>query len=232
MVPIFIISYNRYTALKKLIDKLLSFNLTRIIILDNNSTYEPLLQYYSELKEIDIIRNKENFGHLILRELYKDKRFKTKYNLNKENFIYTDSDILPIDECLKDFVNIFNLILKKYPVEKVGFSLKIDDFPETFKMKNTLISWESQFWKNKIFDKNLNLNLYKAPIDTTFALRRAGTFPGWSESCYRTGFPYMARHLPWYVDSENLSSEDIFYINSCKDGESHFPDRYQKGKEI
>jgi hypothetical protein len=27
----------------------------------------------------------------------------------------------------------------------------------------------------------------------------------------RTGFPYVARHLPWYADSAHLGDEDRYY---------------------
>jgi len=29
---------------------------------------------------------------------------------------------------------------------------------------------------------------------------------------YRTAFPYMAKHLPWYIDSKNPDEENRYYI--------------------
>ena len=29
---------------------------------------------------------------------------------------------------------------------------------------------------------------------------------------YRTAYPYMARHLPWYIDSENPDEENRYYL--------------------
>jgi hypothetical protein len=29
---------------------------------------------------------------------------------------------------------------------------------------------------------------------------------------YRTAFPYMALHLPWYVDSKNPDDEERYYL--------------------
>ena len=31
---------------------------------------------------------------------------------------------------------------------------------------------------------------------------------------YRTSTPYLIRHLPWYVNSENMSEEEQYYVNN------------------
>ena len=73
MTPIFIISFNRYTVLKKLIDRLYAMNQERIIILDNQSSYEPLLDFYRDLgKSVEIIYFQKNFGHNVLCMIYRD----------------------------------------------------------------------------------------------------------------------------------------------------------------
>ena len=50
-VPIFINARDRLGVMKKLIDWLLAAGYRNLIILDNNSTYPPLLEYYNKLKE-------------------------------------------------------------------------------------------------------------------------------------------------------------------------------------
>ncbi|MCJ7820715.1 MAG: hypothetical protein MUP53_05895 [Bacteroidales bacterium] len=106
---------------------------------------------------------------------------------------------------------VFLNVLKKYRLaRKCGFSLKIDDLPDSYALKEQVIGWEKQFFEMKC--DNL---LYLAPIDTTFALyrpsgrRRPANF---SAEMYRTDFPYMARHLPWYVESLNPDSENRYYM--------------------
>ena len=58
--------------------------------------------------------------------------------------------------------------------------------------------------------------VYKAEIDTTFALYKpfCGGKADLYHQTFRTGFPYVIKHLPWYEDSGNLSEEEIYYINS------------------
>ena len=214
MLPIFIISHDRYTVLRMLINRLTQLGQERIIIVDNASTYEPLLQYYSEIEnQFEIIRMDKNWGPGVLAIFY--DMLKNRYQLDKINFMYTDPDVIPVEECPKDFPEIFEEILKKYPVEKVGFSLKIDDLPDHYRFKYNVLCWESSLWRNKFYDDDLNLDLYKAPIDTTFSYRRANTVPGLckAKACYRVGHPYMARHLTWYIDSRNPSEEDQYYAD-------------------
>ena len=49
-IPIFINARDRLGVMKKLIDWLLNAGYRNLIILDNNSTYPPLLEYYSALE--------------------------------------------------------------------------------------------------------------------------------------------------------------------------------------
>ncbi len=52
--------------------------------------------------------------------------------------------------------------------------------------------------------------VFRAPIDTTFALYRKGTTE-FSYDALRTGYPYVARHLGWYVNSSNPPADEHFY---------------------
>lgn len=91
MIPIFIISYNRYTVLKRLVDRLSELGQEKIVIIDNKSTYGPLLKYYTEIKDsFDIIYMKGNDGHKVITNLYLDLDFRNRYQLEKINFMYTD----------------------------------------------------------------------------------------------------------------------------------------------
>ena len=205
-IPIFINNYNRLSTLKRLIDALSKRGYHNIHILDNCSTYPPLLEYYKTCPYKVRILNK-NYGS---KSFWKSGLW-TKYMFSY--FAYTDSDVVPVKECPDDFLEYFYALLTKYPdAHKVGFSLKIDDLPDAYEHKQSVIKWESSYFENQIEN-----NVYIAPIDTTFALYRpfskAGNRDG-STLIFRTGFPYQARHLPWYSDSKNLDKEEEFYVNS------------------
>jgi hypothetical protein len=205
-IDVFIISYNRLAYLQSLVLWLEKAGFEKIHIVDNNSTYPPLLEYLKNSKH-KVYRMERNYGHLVFWE-------SGKFNavIDNEYYIVTDCDVLPVDECPIDLANYFYEILEKHPTfTKVGFSLKIDDLPDHNKTKKTIIDWESQFWKNKLED-----GLYDSSIDTTFAFYRPGIYPSdkkWWKSI-RTDFPYIARHIPWYTDSDNPSEEDEYYQKS------------------
>ncbi len=201
-IPVIINNFNRITTLKMLIESLEKRNYLNIHIIDNASTYPPLLDYYGKCP-YPVYRLKTNVGHLALWETDIYKKF------IKHFYVYTDSDVVPIHECPDNFMEVFLKILLKHKyARKVGFSLKIDNLPDSFSGKNEVIEWERKYFENKVEDI-----LYKAPIDTTFALYRPRSKGGAnSTQVFRTAYPYEASHLPWYVDSNNLSEEEIYYI--------------------
>lgn len=211
-IDVFIISYNRLSYLKLLIAWLEKAGFENIHIVDNNSTYPPLLKYFN-ISKYQVYRLDKNYGHLAVWECGKFKKI-----IDNNNYIVTDCDILPIDECPLNVTEYFFEILKKYPnITKTGFALKIDDLPEYYVYRDSIIDWEKQFWQNKIV-----VGLFDASIDTTFALYRHGIYPtnkNWWKSI-RTDFPYIAKHLPWYANSNNPSEEEIYYQNNLKNGSS------------
>lgn len=204
-IDIFIISYNRLSYLKRLVEWLENAGFEKMHIVDNASTYPPLLEYLSVSKH-QVYRMDKNYGHLVIWESGKFKDI-----IDKKNYIVTDCDILPVEECPLDVGGYFLRILEKYQdVTKVGFALKIDDLPDHNSSKSAVIEWEKQFW-----EKTVEAGIFEASIDTTFALYRPGVYPTskkWWKSI-RTDHPYIARHLPWYTDTANPSDEDIFYQN-------------------
>ncbi len=207
-IPIIINNRDRLYNLKKLLDYLESKNINEISIVDNQSTYLPLLEFYKKTN-YKIYRMQKNLGYLSLwkTELY--NKFKKNY------YVYTDPDILPTSECPDDFLDYFkNCLLKYKDIEKVGFGLKIDDLPENDNKKK-IISFEKKFWEKKIDN-----NFFSAPIDTTFALYRPYSFGGYWLKSLRSDKPYLARHLTWYDDND--PKEDFFYNKNINRNSSFY----------
>lgn len=207
-IPIIINNFNRITTLKRLIDDLEQRGYHNIHIIDNKSTYPPLLEFYEQnLNKYKIYRLNKNIG---FKALWKSGLWK-KFMFS--NYCYTDSDLSLVEDCPDDFMEKFYLLLEKYlKVHKVGFSLKIDDLPNHNQKKNEIIEWESKFYSQEKED-----NVFVAPIDTTFALYRPFSKRGkrdGTDEILRVGNPYQCYHLPWYNDSENLNEEELFYVNS------------------
>ena len=195
----FINCRDRVTPLLALIDYLERAGCERVHLLDNDSTYPPLLEYYERTPHT-VIRLDQNFGSKalwqsgILDELGIDGRY-----------VYSDPDVVPIEECPLDAIEYFGEVLDRYPgYSKAGFGLKYDDLPDHFRNKDKVVAWESKFWQRQIAPR-----LYDAPLDTTFALYRTAEHA--PKAAIRTGYPYLARHTTWYWDSDNLSEENRYY---------------------
>ena len=202
-IPLIINNRNRLSFLRDVVTWFLECNHVTITILDNDSSYSPLESYYQKIKnDVKIIYLQENMGHTALYQ-------SGILNQTDRYFMYSDPDILPIETCPKDLPLYLLDCKKKYAeYNKVGVSLKIDDLPNHYTFKDQVISWESKFWQNKTED------LYVADVDTTLAMYDKSNLAGTQhtfENCLRTNIPYIARHLPWYLDLSNLSAEEKYY---------------------
>ena len=207
-IPIFIISFNRLSYVKTTIEWLEKFGYYNIHIIDNASTYPPLLDYLKKV-QYTVHYMDENLGYKVF---WKSEAFK---EYRKDFYAVTDPDLLPIEDCPDNFMEIFYNNLKKFPfIKKCGFSLKIDDIPKDSIFKNDIVKWESQFQHSYIKKSNI----FYAEIDTTFALYMPDCI---SEStpflrAIRTGYPYQVRHLPWYRKSIDTDTEEDIYYSQHK----------------
>lgn len=202
-IPIFINSRDRVNCLRQLISWLLKAGYRNIYVLDNASTYPELLDYYAELEQCghaNVIRLNANLGHTALWKSGILNRLQIV-----SPYVYTDSDVLPADECPMDVLQHLMGILQKYPyLNKVGLGLRTDDitFYDAFKIQE----WEKQFYHIP-----LESEVFFGTVDTTFALYRNIYYYSLLPSARTTG-NLMARHLPWYYDYDNLPEDEAYYM--------------------
>ena len=205
-IPIFIISYNRLTYLKGLVAQLKRMGYSNINIIDNHSTYKPLLEYY-ESTDCKVFHMTKNHGHMVFWECDEFRPYRN------ELYVVTDPDILPVDDCPVDFMEKLYHCLKKYPgIRKAGMSLKIDDIPKDAPLHDDVIRWESRFYRAKV----PFTNCYVADVDTTLALYMPDCLNLSKNFLFavRLGEPYQLRHLPWYKTKIEITQEDREYAGS------------------
>lgn len=208
----YIISHNRLTCLVKLCNDLVLRGCEPVIV-DNASTYPPLQQWLNECPFP--VHHVSNTG----------SRSPWKYNIvTGEQYIVTDHD-LDISDVPLDMVSKMQEVLEESTTSvKVGLSLKIDDLPDN-PYANAAKEHEEIFWITKAGDH------YSAPIDTTLALysakRLAKSKAPQFYNAIRLAPPYTARHLPWYLTLENLTEEEIFYMNSINN-EGHWLHEFKR----
>lgn len=214
-IPIIINNRNRLITTRQLVEWLMSAGHKRIIILDNASTYGPLLQWYKTIETKVLVKTlRKNLGSQALWR-QADK------SLLKSPFVLTDSDIVPAEDCPKDLVAFLWRAYQQCgdklksswsnggPIQKLGPGFKIDDIPDCYALKEKVLFWEEKHaGDDRIQHVFEDVPIYDAAIDTTFALYlRAEPF---GLAGVRTGAPYRVRHLPWYTDSANPSEEEKY----------------------
>lgn len=203
-IPIIINSRDRVTPLKQLIDWLEKAGHERIVMLDNNSTYEPLLAYYEQTPHT-VVKLRRNWG---ARSIWHAHR------VPREPFVYTDPDIVPTEHCPLDAVDYLKQLREFYGSPKAGLGLYLDDLPDDFDAG--LLEWERDLVRDSRYAYQLTVGVYASKVDTTFAVYPAGCMYHTLEGV-RTCFPYQARHTSWYVQN-TPTQEDRYYLARAKHG--------------
>jgi len=206
-IPIIVNCRDRVTPLRELVGWLESAGHTRIIFLDNQSTYGPLLEYYRQTPHT-VRLLPHNFG---ARSLW----LSCQEELG-DWYVYTDPDVLPVEDCPSDLVAELRDILDEFPrVPKAGPSLCIDDLPASFDPE--IINWERALTSPlRRLHRRKGDPVFLSKIDTTFALHRPHV--QFTYSAIRTGPPYQMRHTSWYTEGQPLSVEDNFYLSRATKG--------------
>lgn len=205
MIPIVIVNYNRVTTTKNLVEQLISLGYNDIHILDNSSTFGPLLDWYRMAErrgEITVHRLDRNYIQNAIYDCPARQNF-----LKYEWIAYTDSDLELNSKTPRGFVEHLIDIAKKYNVNKVGLALKIDDLPDTpYGIINR--EWEERFWL-----KPLGEDIYDAPIDSTFAVIKPPL--AMQYEAIRVAGDYTCIHKPWYLDWSTLDEEELYYLDTA-----------------
>ena len=203
-LPIFINCRDRLGCLQQLVSWLLEAGYHRIFLIDNASTYPPLLAYYEDVirdGRVTVVRLSRNFGHRAIWQAYLLQKLDIR-----TPYVYTDPDVLPVEDCPKGIVARLYQILRRYPfLAKVGAGLKTDDLPRP--QRSMQIAQGQAAYQQVPVEEEL----YYAACDTTFALyapiRHYTVSPA---MC--TGGRLLLRHLPWYLDSQHLPEDEAYYI--------------------
>lgn len=216
-VPVIIINYNQLFYLEKLVEFLLDREIQNIIIIDNKSDYQPLLQYYEAISsKVTVEIMDKNYGHMVF---FQNEKLRKKYG--RGFYFLTDADIVPNPSTPIDFVERMIFLLEKYfsKITKVGFALEIQDIPEYYHFKDRVQKWETQFWNLEVGNC-----IFKADIDTTFALYKPCYPDMFNQKRFlqglRLGGEFVAKHGGWYIDHQLLTEEQKHYIASTNDSAS------------
>lgn len=209
-IPIIINNRNLLTWPKAMVEKLKTMNnVEEIFIIDNESTYPPLLDWY-ETKPCEIIYLNNNMGH----ESPWNSGLVKK--LNRKFYIVSDPD-LGIDELPNDTIAYMLFKLLESPLSKLGLGLLWEYITENSLCYNHLQSYEKARWEKS---KIKNEVYYDVKVDTTFALYNVNFYFIGGGSLKK---PYVAKHYPWEFTFDQIqkNEEFLFYLKNANNSSSY-----------
>lgn len=215
-LPVFINSFNQYHYLNQLVEFLLKSCFANIWIMDNQSTYPPLLDYYDKIvdatgRRVSVFYYSNNMGPHFF---HQSGLFTSLWNYPH---FYTDPDII-FPELSTNFVTYFLNVSDHFKIAKVAPALTLPEvedmveakicMPETNQMPVSVREWESRFWVDKISE-----NIFIAPVDTTFHLFNPKYFKlqQFYQGLRIAGKGFEAIHRPWFKSDQAPLEERAFY---------------------
>lgn len=194
---------------KAMVNKLRTMKgVKEIIIIDNGSSYRPLMKWYKETPiRVEFL---DNIGHTapwksgIIDELKTDL------------YVVTDPD-LDIENLPEDTLLIMATHLQRLPqAEKIGLSLQTDDIPAESPYANHVTEHANRI-ANAI---PRNDGLISYPVDTTFAIYDRRILKDYKICGLRMPHPYVARHIPWHVVKPE--GEFLYYLDHVEGKSSSY----------
>lgn len=196
-MPIVIIGYQLVSLIKNTVNQIERYT-KDIIVVDNNSDYQPLLDYYKNEFKYTLIKLNQNCGSGAYGCDFVQKFVGDVY-------LITDPDLQFNPLLPDDFIEQMYRISNYFQASKVGFALDIfsaDINPKLRWNKMAVKEWELHFWnKRVVYPADSKIQTYIAEIDTTFCLVNKKTV----QRCQiRVGGNYTCRHLPWHNNFQEI----------------------------
>ena len=221
-MPVLMICYNNGVYVDNLVRQFNQFNIHPIVI-DNNSSDKETQQILQDLENNQtayIAYSDKNFGHFVglLDPIYQQL---------PNYFAYTDPDLSLNQDLPKNFMQEFVKITKQYQVYKAGFALDLLKNHEVIDVSQSIAhtkpfdyqkdfsvrEFEQQFWRLPM--QHESLEIYYAPIDSTFALYNKQNYRGSHYDAVRVAGNYSAIHLPWFPELDIMNeAQKQAYLNS------------------
>jgi FkbM family methyltransferase len=213
-IPVFIPVFNNPTYAANIVRQLDDIGMRNICLIDNNSTSFAMGAFLDRVEDrVSVIRTGQNKGP---RQIVECLEY---YDLLPELFCITDPDLEFNAALPEDFLSNLIRLTNELKVGKAGFALRIDDAHLMHEGKFEInrktyhaAEWESQYWQKNLGSLKDGSPVYKADIDTTFAVYNKKFFtPDSFFEAIRVGGNYACRHLPWYRESIVGEQELSFY---------------------
>lgn len=208
-IPVIINNRNLLTWPKSMVEDIQKFeNVGEIWLIDNASTYGPLLEWM-DTNPCNILRLEENQGHTAPWSSGLVKRLGDGY------YVVTDGD-LGLSNIDRFILPLMKEKLDKSPeLGKVGLGLDWRIVDNTSPYFNHMMRYEAVRWHNSKVVDDVYIGV---PVDTTFAMYNS---PHYFIGGGSLSYPNVARHYPWEIININENEEFKFYIENANSSSSY-----------
>jgi hypothetical protein len=209
-IPVIINNRNFLTWPKAMVERIKEYDsVGEIIIVDNDSTYPPLLEWYATNPcRIERLDTNVGMGAPWVSGVVKQ--------LNGAPYVLTDPD-MGLGETPDDTLLYLLDKLNTLQIGKVGLGLDWQIVEKKSPYYERLNLYEKSRWDNSPVQDGVSMEVQ---IDTTFALYNVDHYFIGGGS---TTFPYVTRHYPWEFSIEEArnSEEFMYYMNNATSASSY-----------
>lgn len=194
-LKVYIINYNLLTWTRDMVNQLMKWHDCEPVIVDNASSYEPLINWYETECPCRVIKMDKNYGHMVFWE-------RGIIDEVEDLYVVTDPD-LDISTVPRHTINKLKYILDKHKdLSKAGLHISFETRPEHYYYRDMVINAGER-----------EKDLWNSDIDTTFALysKKRG-FPNGFFKSLRVGGIYTCKHIPYHIDPNNITEEYKYYL--------------------
>jgi hypothetical protein len=209
-IPVIINNRNLLTWPKAMVERIKQFKgVGEIIIVDNDSSYPPLLEWYAtnpcRIEKLD--RNVGMAAPWLAGVVAR---------LGVAHYVVTDPD-MGLAETPYDTLLYLEEKMRELNLIKIGLGLDWQRVESKSPYYQRLRVYEKDRWDKSTIMDDVALDVQ---IDTTFALYAIGSYFIGGAS---TTFPYVARHLPWEFSIEEArnNEEFLYYIQNATSASSY-----------
>lgn len=209
-IPVIINNRDLLTWPKAMVERIKRYDgVGDIIIIDNGSTYQPLLDWYNTNPCRIIYQANLGMSSPWLSQAVN--------NLRADYYVVTDSDMGLEDTPDDTLLYLKDKLEAMRELEKVGLGLDWQKVEPKSPYYNRLNLREKARWEQSAVQNDVYIDVN---IDTTFALySKKKYFIGGGS----TTFPYVARHYPWEFSLEEARANEEFkyYIDNATAASSY-----------
>lgn len=215
-IPVVIINRDLLTWPSKMVEDLKTFdNIGDIIIVDNQSTYEPLLEWY-KTNPCEIIYSPVNYGQSVPWDL------KLHHERSFNYYVVTDPD-MDLSETPKDSLTYLVQKMEEHPeYDRIGLTLSNYDLPEDSPYHFHVKTWQERSVPEDSIKNGL---LTKQIFDTTFGMYNITRHFSGTSCC--TQLPYGVKHIPWNITKDEIQNlkeknyEFYYYLKNATSSASY-----------